>query len=512
MPGQNALVRSGFEVEEGVPGTDSIYTRFASEDFRMDRPYEPDPNIDASGNETEGDSLKAEGTGTLSAAGNSESFLQLRSSQHGFYEHTEVETGVELWELRDYDPVNDDPVAHYIDSLWFGIWRDQRVNPSEYMALGAKVTEFSASVDANKHLMFEHSLLYLRDRYMSDPAEVAVNAAYAGRWVARGHHQSGNENGPFSAFQISTGGAIGVAELVWGTGADIVSLTSVGATATAVTDVPHGFTTGDSVTVSGAVEADYNVTAVVTVVNATTFTYTIVATTSPATGTDIIAINFGTTNYLIAADWMEAHNADDTRRGTRQEPIQVRPLPETGDIFTVGDTWRVDPASEKPVPVYSARPQLNANVLEVRFSTNGGVSYFTKELISDFSLTMGTPREAKFGIGAKYAQKIGFPDNAKKWWEVSFTRPYDDMDFERALISGTVFEVHAKFYGALIGATAEEDFAEYTLQRMKLSTAGARVSSPGDLPEQVTLRAFSVNNSPLCIEKYQNTVTSIAPA
>ena len=75
MPGQNAEIRYGFEVSEGVQGADSTFPAWATEDIRMSRPYEPDPNLDPSGNETEGDNLKAEGTWKLTAAPNSESFL-----------------------------------------------------------------------------------------------------------------------------------------------------------------------------------------------------------------------------------------------------------------------------------------------------------------------------------------------------------------------------------------------------------------------------------------------------
>lgn len=67
----------------------------------------------------------------------------------------------------------------------------------------------------------------------------------------------------------------------------IASLTSVTTTATATTSEPHGLETGNRVVVSGATETNYNVTSAITVTSPTTFTYTIVATTSPATGTPV---------------------------------------------------------------------------------------------------------------------------------------------------------------------------------------------------------------------------------
>ena len=69
----------------------------------------------------------------------------------------------------------------------------------------------------------------------------------------------------------------------------ISSLTSSSTTATVTTPYPHGLTTGNSVTISGANETNYNVTAPITVTSVTTFTYTITATTSPATGTPVFS-------------------------------------------------------------------------------------------------------------------------------------------------------------------------------------------------------------------------------
>ncbi len=63
-----------------------------------------------------------------------------------------------------------------------------------------------------------------------------------------------------------------------------ITLTSVGATATATSSAPHPFTTGETVIVAGASPAAYNGAYVVTVTGATTFTYTFAGGASPATG------------------------------------------------------------------------------------------------------------------------------------------------------------------------------------------------------------------------------------
>lgn len=67
---------------------------------------------------------------------------------------------------------------------------------------------------------------------------------------------------------------------------NVSSITRVGATATVVTATAHGLSTGDSATIAGAGQTDYNVDAVVTVVDTTTFTYVVAnSPATPATGT-----------------------------------------------------------------------------------------------------------------------------------------------------------------------------------------------------------------------------------
>ncbi|QGZ42713.1 hypothetical protein IP92_05754 [Pseudoduganella flava] len=57
----------------------------------------------------------------------------------------------------------------------------------------------------------------------------------------------------------------------------IATLTSVGTTATLTTSAPHGRSTGDTITVSGATPAAYNGTFVVTVTSTTALTYTMLS-------------------------------------------------------------------------------------------------------------------------------------------------------------------------------------------------------------------------------------------
>lgn len=66
----------------------------------------------------------------------------------------------------------------------------------------------------------------------------------------------------------------------------VSGITRVGATATVVCAAAHGLSTGDSALIAGAAQGDYNIDAVITVVDPTTFTYTVAnSPATPATGT-----------------------------------------------------------------------------------------------------------------------------------------------------------------------------------------------------------------------------------
>jgi hypothetical protein len=508
MSGRNGIFGYGLERDKGVPDTTSVFTPFESEALQMDRPREVNPNIDPSGAAPKGALLRALGGGSVQGAADSESWLAMRAHHHGWYDVTEVTTGVHLWELRTYDESTDDEIAHHLDSVWFRIWRDQQERPREYTGMYGMVSDFELSVDAHKFAMFKHDLIFLRDRYMGKPVEVAVNAAYTGGWEVRGHRPKGDELGPDLFFIVSTGGAIGVAKIRYGSHFG-VTLTSVGTVATAVTTVPHGLTSGNTATVSGATVPEYNVTAVVTVTGANSFTYPIAdAADEPSAGTPV-AVSVGATEHLIAEDWMTILRANGTPRGTRAEPIQIRPTPEAGDIFTIADAWAIPAAAPKPVATTTDRERLTGRDMELTFEIDGVPK--TIVIAKSFSLKMVRPREAKEGLGSKYLQDIGEPSESRIYWEASFPRTYVDMDFEQALISDSTISVEAKLWGTPIGATAYEDFARYVLPNMSIGAAGTTITSAGDLDETVTLRTFPVDGEPLCTEWYQNTVASIIP-
>lgn len=81
----------------------------------------------------------------------------------------------------------------------------------------------------------------------------------------------------------------------------VTSITRASTTAT-VTQTAHGYLTNDWVTIAGADQSDYNITAQITVLTADTFSYTVAnAPTTPATGTITSAFGVGKDNPSILA-------------------------------------------------------------------------------------------------------------------------------------------------------------------------------------------------------------------
>jgi len=80
----------------------------------------------------------------------------------------------------------------------------------------------------------------------------------------------------------------------------VTSITRASTTATVTTTLAHGYTTGNSVTILGATQSDYNGTFTITVTGANTFTYTVAnSPTTPATGTitSNIPVPYTVSNY-----------------------------------------------------------------------------------------------------------------------------------------------------------------------------------------------------------------------
>jgi hypothetical protein len=105
-----------------------------------------------------------------------------------------------------------------------------------------------------------------------------------------------------------------------------VTIVSSGTTAT-VTHTAHGLETGDKVMIRGANEEEYNIVASITVTNVNTYTYTIVATTSPATGTI-------TATYVILDGTTNASGQiSDTRAWSNAQPVRGRVADYSGSPY-----------------------------------------------------------------------------------------------------------------------------------------------------------------------------------
>jgi len=131
----------------------------------------------------------------------------------------------------------------------------------------------------------------------------------------------------------------------------ITSLTSAGTTATATVSSTANLTSGQSYPISGATPAGYNVTAAITVVDSTTFTYTVASgLATPATGTPILNDQYRTEALQTAVtSWgfggladtfentMEALPASDADI-TYYDPAAIRGLADGGDYWK----WRVN--------------------------------------------------------------------------------------------------------------------------------------------------------------------------
>lgn len=217
------------------------------------------------------------------------------------------------------------------------------------------------------------------------------------------------------------------------------------------------------------------------------------------------AAAYGTTEYLTAAV-MDVMNDDDTLAGTRQVPYQILIDAPAGHVFTAGDEWRIYPFALKAVASFSTRPKLTGTAALLEFTLDGSTKSYR---ISEFSLRHGVPREAKGGIGSIYDQEIGLPAESKRWWEFEFSRNYVDLELKHALALSIPISVYVKLFGKKIGSTAHEDYAEWTLPNMKITSgAGITTQSAGDQDESPVLRSFGPNP---CTEVYQNTISSITP-
>lgn len=140
----------------------------------------------------------------------------------------------------------------------------------------------------------------------------------------------------------------------------IVSLTRSGTTATAITDLPHGLTTGHYVHVSGTNEDNYSVTVPVTVVDAITFTYTLPtkndanttfgtapgSATTPATGTIVYQDAFANLDTTALGAAVTVRNGP----GARFENCEFNDCWTMGVRLYASPEWRMSNCNIRGLP------------------------------------------------------------------------------------------------------------------------------------------------------------------
>ena len=192
----------------------------------------------------------------------------------------------------------------------------------------------------------------------------------------------------------------------------VTSLTRSSTTATAVTSSAHGFSNGQTVAISGASPNGYNGNKVVTVVNATTFTYTVSSAlttpatgsievfSSPATGTINVKLKTGTqaiatcnvqTSFVIGftqisggSGYVNAPQVEITNGGgsgatatatVNNSTLSISSLTRVGTIATATTTSPHGYASGQVIQVSGATPSgYNGNVTITAPTLNTSVS------------------------------------------------------------------------------------------------------------------------------------------
>lgn len=145
----------------------------------------------------------------------------------------------------------------------------------------------------------------------------------------------------------------------------IVSITRIGGIATVVTNGEHELATPQSVTISGANETDYNGTFEITVIDSTTFTYTVPGSpTTPATGTIAVATDYASISV----------KSIETGTSTNQNPSAVLTFVSTpsgaDNDAIVQVPGLVGGAAQETDEAYRERILLSRSIIQGVFTTD----------------------------------------------------------------------------------------------------------------------------------------------
>lgn len=165
-----------------------------------------------------------------------------------------------------------------------------------------------------------------------------------------------------------------------------VTLTSVGGVATATSTSDHLLASNIAVTISGAVEPEYNVTDVaITVTSATTFTYPITGSpSSPATGTITAAFDSVSIDFISFGFGESQNQVADTQLSLQSPIADIDAGPRVGaDALTGGADQETDAALrlrlleriQNPIAHFSA-----SEIIAVAKTVSGVTRVFVEEV------------------------------------------------------------------------------------------------------------------------------------
>jgi uncharacterized phage protein gp47/JayE len=157
---------------------------------------------------------------------------------------------------------------------------------------------------------------------------------------------------------------------------NVSSITRSGTLATVTTAGNHNLATGVSVTHAGAVQTDYNITAIISVTSDTTYTYTVAGSpTTPATGT--ITTSFITASISVqASDFGVGGNA-----GNGSQLTLTSPLPSVDNACYVGYSGLVNGLNLEEDEALRIRLQERTSNFTAPF-TQSGLPVFIRQAVA----------------------------------------------------------------------------------------------------------------------------------
>jgi hypothetical protein len=259
----------------------------------------------------------------------------------------------------------------------------------------------------------------------------------------------------------------------------VASITRVSTTATLTTSSAHGYQTGDSVTISGANETQYNGTFTITVTSATVFTYTVSGSpATPATGTILVNGTNGTNApYAQIVTWATSPIA--ANRTVRTRFGNLRGLTGTNAEYGMiagtyaGSNGQYFRASNTTFELHGIDMSLwdgSTNVFAVR--RNSGSPY----------LSLGSPAPSSYGANA--GAFIGWSHSSSKAQVSFYSNASNFFQFDGSKITWSAANTSLDGSGNLTATSA-------TLSGAITATSGAisgdfAIGSGGDIRSVAT--------------------------